>query len=51
MIQHNSTNKKRVSKELTKDDLILEELQLIREDIENAVLLLGKILNHVRNRL
>ena len=44
MIQHNSTNKKRVSKELTKDDLILEELQLIREALQ-------KILNHVRNRL
>ena len=43
MIQHNSTNKKRVSKELTKDDLILEELQLIREALQ-------KILNHVRNR-
>ena len=44
MIQHKSTNKKRVSKELTKDDLILEELQLIRETLQ-------KILNHVRNRL
>ena len=44
MIQHNSTNKKRVSKELTKDDLILEELQLIRETQQ-------KILNPVRNRL
>jgi hypothetical protein len=44
MIHHNSTNKKRVSKELTKDDLILEELQLIREALQ-------KILNHVRNRL
>ena len=44
MIQHNSTNKKRVSKELTKDDLILEELQLIRETLQ-------KILNQVSNRL
>ena len=37
MIQHNSTNKKRVSKELTKDDLILEELQLIRETLQKIL--------------